>query len=126
MASELNYPLIGINWEYLCQHWIPSYGKQQTDGYHITFRPEGFKLPEDFKESPQRLSLVHRTFYENGEFELFFYGFCGYRSAYRGKWRVDPDDKSVLQMADNHGFAESYRIVELTKDILRMVALASP
>src|SRR5215475_3985559 len=124
MTSESDQALNGINWEYLCQHWVRSDQEQQTDEYHIIYRPEGYKRPEDFKESPPnqlRFPPPHLTFYENGDFELCLPDLCGGRQTMHGKWKIDPNDKSVLQEFDKYDTSASYRIVELAKNLLRMI-----
>ena len=124
MTSESDQALNGINWEYLCQHWVPSDEERLTEEYHSIYRPEGFIRPEGYKRPeglPPRFGSVHLIFYENGDCKLCLWDMCGYSQTMPGKWRIDPNDKSILQVFYKDGTAETYRIFELTKTILRIV-----
>ena len=121
MEPDSDRLLTGINTEYLCQHWVHSYEEQvhsDRDEIHL-YRPEGFK---EFPPNPFR---VNCTFYKNGDCEWLFWDLCGGRHFLARRWRIDPSDKSVLQIIKEDSTTEyRIRIVELTKDILRKVFLA--
>jgi hypothetical protein len=148
MASQSDQTSIDINMEYLCQHWVHSYEEQQNP-YAVEdqiYRPKDFKV---IWGSGRR---------GRGAYILFKDGDCQWlhgpgpddRSYFEtGKWRMDPNDKSILliekyftpepvrtvgpndkgilqikkRFAPQHVRTETYRIVELTKDRLRMILL---
>ena len=121
MASQSNQTPININMEYLCQYWIDSYEEQQRPDGEEIYRPQGFKV---FEPSRRRGAYI---FHKNGDCEWLCTAPDDHLYFESGQWRVDPNDKSVLQIeqyfATKHFITLTYRVVELTKDILRMVLL---
>ena len=116
MASESNQTLTGINSEYLCQHWVISCEKrQQTDKDEI-YRPK------DFKEFPVSWFTMQYIFYKNGDCEWFCSDPGDNHHFKPGKWRVDPNDKNILQIITGETTV-SYRVTELKKDILRIARI---
>ena len=146
MASQSNQTSIDINMEYLCQHWVHSYEEQQDSYEDQIYRPKDFKV---FGASGRRGRGAY-IFYKGGDCQWLRGPGPDDRSYFdTGKWRVDPNDKSILQIEKHFApqhvrrvdpndksilqiekyFAtqqvrtETYRIVELTKDRLRMILL---
>jgi hypothetical protein len=113
IASGSNQTLASINIEYLCQHWVHSREEQQqTDGDQI-YRPK------DFKEFPANRFRMQYIFYKSGDCEWYYLAPDDGHHFKLGKWRVDPNNKSILQIIKD-GTTESYRITKLTKDMLRI------
>ena len=126
MASQSNQTSIDIKMEYLCQHWIHSFEEQQdpeADEDQI-YRPKDFKV---FEARGWRGRETY-VLYKNGDGQWLRGPGPDDRSYFDTvKWRVNPNDKSILQIekyyATQHVRTETYRIVELTKDRLRMTLL---
>jgi hypothetical protein len=112
--------------EYLCQHWVHSYEEQQNPYAYKDqiYRPKDFKV---FGASGRRRRGAY-IFYKNGDCKWFRSGPDDRNYCESAKWRVDPNDKSILQIdkyiANKHVRTETYRIVELRKDILQMDSIA--
>ncbi len=118
MASESNQALIVINIEFLCQHWVHSREEeQQTD------KAEIYRL-KDFKKFPPSRFRMQYIFYKSGDCEWYYLAPNDTHHFKRGKWRVDPKDKSILQII-KADITESYRVTEIRKDMLR-IALMKP
>jgi len=101
----------------LYQHWIHSSEEQKTDGEQI-FRPK------DYKEFPPSRFRMQYIFRKNGECEWYFLSPDDNHRFKTGTWRIDPDDKNILQITKD-GTTETYRIKELTKNLLRIVFVNS-
>lgn len=80
--------------------------------------------PKDFKEFPASRFRMQYIFYKNGDCEWYYLAPDDGHHFKPGKWQVDPNDRSVLQIIKNDT-TESYRIIELTKDVLR-ISLIKP
>ena len=118
MASGSTQTLTRINTEYLFQHWVHSREEElQTDTDQI-YRPK------DFKEFPASRFRMQYIFYKNGDCEWHYLAPDDGHHFKPGQWRVDPNDKSILQIIKD-GATGSYRITELTKNMLR-IALIRP
>ena len=113
LPSGSNQTLVSINTEYLCQHWVNSREEElQTDKDQIYRR-------KDFKEFPLSHFRMQYIFYKDGNCEWYYLAPDDRHHFKPGKWRIDPSDKSVLQIIKGDT-TESYRVTELTKDILRI------
>jgi hypothetical protein len=58
-------------------------------------------------------------FYKNGDCEWYYLSPDDAHSFKPGKWKIDSNDKNILQIVKRDSM-ESYRVIELTKDILRI------
>ena len=108
--------LTRINTEYLCQHWVNSREEQQETDTDQIYRPK------DFKEFPASRFRMQYIFYKSGDCEWYYLAPDDGHNFRPGKWRIDPNDKSVLQIIKGDT-TESYRVTELTKDILRIAVI---
>jgi biopolymer transport protein ExbD len=102
-----------LNIEFLCQHWMHSREEQQQgDGVQI-FRPSTFK---QFPPSRFRMQYI---FAKDGTCKWMFLSPVDAHQLKGGEWKIDPADASVLRI-DKGEKTESYKVIELTKDLLRM------
>ena len=111
----------GVNIKDLFQHWVHSYEEQKdTDAKEQIFRPaKSREFP------PSRFRMAYK-FSEGGECEWMFLDPADGHHFKPGKWEIDSGDKSVLKITAD-GSTNSFRIVALSKDILRLVpAKAKP
>jgi hypothetical protein len=116
MPLGSNQGLTDINTEYLCQRWVNSYEEEeQTDEVEI-YRPIDFKK---FRPSRFRMKYV---FHRNGDCDWYARDPRDAHHFKPGKWRVDPNDKSTLQIIKD-GRTELFRVIELKKDILRIARI---
>jgi hypothetical protein len=115
-ASVSSQTLTSINTEYLCQHWVNSREEQQQTDKDQIYRPK------DFKEFPASRFRMQYIFYKNGDCEWYYLAPDDGHHFKPGKWRIDPSDKSVLQIIKGDT-TESYRVTELRKDILRIAGI---
>ena len=116
MASGSGHMLTRTNVEYLCKHWVHSREEQQQTDKDQIYRPK------DFKEFPASRFRMQYILYKNGDCEWYYLAPDDGHHFKPGKWRLDPNDKSILQIIKD-GTTESYRITELTKDMLRIAAI---
>jgi len=108
--------LSGINPEVLCQQWVHSSEEQKGNDKTQLYRPSGFK---QFPPSRGRMKYI---FYKNGDCEWLFFSPDDAHRLKPGRWEIDSNDKRILRI--NKGdMTESYRVIELTKDILRIVLI---
>ena len=112
MTSGSNQTTTGINTEYLCQHWVHSREEQQENDKDQIYRPK------DFKQFPLSRFRMRYIVYKNGDCDWYSGAPNDAHYFKHGKWGVDPNDKSILQIIKD-GTTESNRVTELTKDILR-------
>jgi hypothetical protein len=117
VATNSNQALSQTNSDDLYQHWIHSSEEEKTDSEQI-FRPK------DFKEFPPSRFRMQYIFRKNGECEWYFLSPDDNHRFKTGTWRIDPNDKNILQITKD-GTTETYRIKELTKNVLR-IALMEP
>ena len=116
MSSEADQISAGINSEYVCQHWLHSREEQQQADKDELYRPKGFK---EFPPSRFRMQYV---FYKNGDCKWYYLAPNDAHRFKPGKWRIDPNDKSILQIITGETTV-SFRVTELQKDILRLVRI---
>ena len=118
LAARPSQKLAAINREYLCQKWVHSSEEQKPADKAELYRPSGFK------RFPPGRGRMQYTFYKNGACEWYFFSPDDAHYFKPGKWEIDPHDERILRI--NKGDkTESYRVLELTKDILR-IALIEP
>lgn len=116
MPLGSKHGLTDINTEYLCQHWVNSYEEEKQNDNEEVYRPL------DFKEFPPSWFRMRYVFFKNGDCD-WFAGDPKDRHHFKpGKWRVDPNDKSTLQIIKD-GRTESYRVTELKKESLRIARI---
>ncbi|HBU08300.1 MAG: hypothetical protein A2471_04955 [Omnitrophica WOR_2 bacterium RIFOXYC2_FULL_45_15] len=101
--------------EYLCQRWVHSFEEQQQADKDSIYRPK------DFKEFPGSRFRMQYIFYKNGDCEWYYLSPDDAHHFKSGKWRFDPR-KSTLQIIKSD-ITESYRVTELTKDMLRIAPI---
>ena len=107
-----------INLEYLCKQWVHSSEEQKPTDKAQLYRPS------DFKHFPPSRGRMKYIFYKNGDCEWYFFSPDDAHHFKPGKWQIDPNDKRILRITKGDA-TESYRVLELTKDILR-IALIEP
>ena len=101
--------------EYLCQRWVHSFEEQQQADKDSIYRPK------DFKEFPASRFRMQYIFYKNGDCEWYYLSPDDAHHFKPGKWRFDPR-KSILQIIEGD-ITASYRMTELTKDMLRIAPI---
>ncbi len=117
-ADEDSEPSKDFDIQDLYQSWTHSWEEEQgTDTIRI-YRPSNFK---DFPASWFRMKYV---FYENGDCEWLYLHPADAHYMKPGKWEISRKDNKVILIydtADNLMEPLSFRIIELKKDILRIV-----
>ena len=103
-----------INTELLCRHWVHSVEEQKGTEKTRIYRPS------DFKQFPPSRFRMQYIFYKNGDCEWYYLSPDDAHRFKSAKWRIDSNARNVLQIVKRDSL-ESYRIIELTKDILRIV-----
>jgi hypothetical protein len=116
MPPEAPGSLSGIDTDYLCRHWVHSVEEQTRGEKALIYRPS------DFKQFPASRFRMQYVFYKNGDCEWYYLSPDDAHGFKSGKWRIDSKEKDVLQIVKRDSM-ESYRIIELTKDILRIVLI---
>ena len=106
----------GIDTADLCRHWVHSVEEQTRTQKAQIYRPS------DFKQFPASHFRMQYVFYKNGDCEWYYLSPDDAHRFKSGKWRIASTDKNVLQIVKRDS-TESYRIIELTKDILRIVLI---
>ena len=106
----------GIDPADLCRHWVHSVEEQTRTQKTQIYRPS------DFKQFPASHFRMQYVFYKNGDCEWYYLSPDDAHRFKSGKWRIASTDKNVLQIVKRDS-TESYRIIELTKDILRIVLI---
>ncbi len=98
----------------LCQHWIHSREEQKDpNAIEQIFRPAGSRpFP------PSRFRMAYQ-FSKNGDCQWMDLDPADAHHFKPGTWELDPAEKSLLKITKD-GETESFRIVELTKEILRL------
>lgn len=110
-----------IDVKHLIQHWVHSREEQKNpNAEEQIYRPaKSRKFP------PSRFRKAFK-FSEGGDCEWMFLDPADRHHFKPGKWEINPGDNSVLKITGD-GKTNSFRIVELSKDILRLVpAKAKP
>ncbi len=101
------------NIEQLHQHWVHSREEEgNTEGVEI-YRPA------DSKEFPPSRFRMAYKFSPKGECEWMFLDPADGHHFKPGKWEIAADDPTLLKITAE-GQTKSFRIIELTKDILRL------
>ncbi|MEK7234276.1 MAG: hypothetical protein AAB268_10705 [Elusimicrobiota bacterium] len=106
-----------INITDLFQHWVHSREEEQPGGTIQIFRPA---LSMEFP--PSRFRMAYK-FARDGGCEYFALSSDDGHHFKSCKWRMSAN-KTTLQIVVANREAASYRIVELSKKILRLVPLA--
>jgi hypothetical protein len=114
--SNKSAPGIAIN--DLCQHWVHSNEEEKAGGNVQIFRPAASR-----KFPPSRFRMAYK-FNRNGDCEWLFLSPDDAHHFKPGKWVIDASDKTRLKITAD-GTTKSYRITELSKNILRLTPLAS-
>jgi hypothetical protein len=107
---------IKISTEDLCQHWFHSSEEQGLEAKVQIFRPKGFKA------LPATRFRMQYIFHKNGDCEWYYLSPDDNHHFKKGKWRIKIKDTSIL-MIEKDSTIEMYRVIELKKDILRMVEI---
>lgn len=118
-ASGSGKARVSVNTKYLCQHWVSSREEERQTDKDQLYRPK------DFKTFPPSRFRMQYIFHKNGDCEWYFLAPDDGHYFKSGKWRIDPHDKSVLQIIKGDR-TELYRITALTKNLLRMTVAAQP
>ena len=108
-----------IDTKNLCQHWVNSYEEEDKKASNPTvhiFRPAASR---EFPRS--RFRMVYK-FTAKGTCEWLYLSPTDMHRFKKGKWMLDRADKTLLKITAD-GVTSSYRIVELTKGILRLTPL---
>ena len=103
----------GINVDYLSQSWVHSSEEQTENTKTQIYRPEGSR------QFPPSRGRMRYKFFKNGDCEWYYLSPDDAHRFKPGKWKIDPDDNGILQIAKDNK-TESYRVVQLTKDVLRI------
>jgi hypothetical protein len=106
-----------VNIDFLCQQWTHSREEQQNDGVQV-YRPSTFK-----KFSPSRFRMQY-LFAKDGTCKWMFLSPSDAHQLKDGKWKIDPADDRVLQVEKGE-MTESYRVIELTNDLLKLKPVAA-
>lgn len=96
----------------LRQHWVHSYEEQKKASSGQIFRPSGSR-----KFPPSRFRMAYH-FEPNGKCKWMYLSPSDRHHFKSGSWALNPKDKSLLEITKQS--KETYRIVELSKDILRL------
>lgn len=108
-----------INLDDLCQHWVHSREEQSPTDKDELYRPATFK---SFPPSHFRMAY---KFAKDGTCEWLYLSPDDAHRFKPGTWRIDLHDWHILQITKENT-AESYRIISLTKDMLRIARLKPP
>ena len=105
----------GIDTAELFRHWVNSVEEQtQTEKAQI-YRPA------DFKRFPPSRFRMQYIFHKNGDCEWYYLSPDDAHRFKSGKWRID-SNTNLLQIVKRDSM-DSYRIIELTKEILRILPI---
>lgn len=100
----------------LFQHWVHSSEEEQPGGTIRVFRPAAaMKVP------PSRFRMAYR-FARNGGCEFYFLSPDDAHHFKPCNWTISASDGMILHVSAN-GKATSYRIVQLSRKILRLTPL---
>lgn len=108
--------LVEIDTDDLCQHWVHSREEEGPGDKDQIFRPADSK-----KFPPSRFRMAYK-FAKNGDCEWFYLSPTDAHHFKSGKWTVDPKDKTVIKIT-TEGTTTSFKITELTKEILRLIPI---
>lgn len=102
----------------LLQSWTHSWEEEQENDTIRIYRPS------DFKDFPATWFTMKYVFYENGDCEWLYLHPADAHYMKPGKWKISRGDNKVILIydtADKLKASLSFRIIELEKDILRIV-----
>jgi hypothetical protein len=103
--------------DYLSRHWVNSFEEQQRTDEQI------FRL-QSYKEFPPSRFRMQYVFHQNGDCEWYYLAPDDNHQFKAGKWRFDPKDDSIIEITKD-GTIETYKIIELGKNILRIAPIPS-
>ena len=104
-----------VNIDFLCQHWMHAREEEQGDGVQV-YRPSTFK-----KFPPSRFRMQY-IFAKDGTCKWLFLSPVDAHQLKDGKWKIAPADAHVLRI-DQGERTESFKVIELTKDLLKLKPL---
>ena len=117
-SDEDSDPSVDFNIQDLLQSWRHSWEEEQEGDTIRIYRPS------DYKDFPVGWFRMKYVFYENGECEWLYLAPTDGHSLKPGKWEISRKDNEVILIydtADKLKASLSFRIIELEKDILRIV-----
>lgn len=117
LYPEASVPSAEVDVELLAQHWVHSREEERPESGGQIYRPAGFR---QFPPSWFRMQYV---FHEEGACEWLYLAPNDAHHFRPGTWWFDRDEEDVLHIAEGDRTV-SYRIVELTPDLLRLIQLA--
>lgn len=97
----------------LTRHWVRSYEEEAAESGVEVFRPDGFRA---FPPSRFRMQYV---FEAGGDCEWFYLAPNDGHHFRPGTWRLTGEEEDVLRIQQGEQTV-TYRILELTDDLLRM------
>jgi hypothetical protein len=104
----------GVNIKDLFQHWVHSREEQRDpDTKKQIFRPATSR-----QFPPSRFRMAYK-FSPNGKCEWMFLDPADAHHFKPGKWEIDVTDGTLLKITAD-GKMDSFRILELSKDLLRL------
>ena len=103
----------------LMQHWVHAYEEEPEAGGYAIYRPA------DFKTFPPSWFRMRYAFHPDGRCDWFYLAPNDAHHFRKGTWRLDPDVRATLHLRKGSR-TETFRIVELTSDLLRLAPVASP
>jgi hypothetical protein len=106
--------LKGLNIKNLFQHWVHS-GEEQKDPYT---KKQIFRPATSRQFPPSRFRMAYK-FSPNGKCEWLFLDPADDHHFKPGKWEIDVTDGTLLKITAD-GKTDSFRILELSKDLLRL------
>lgn len=112
--SEIASPE-GVNIKDLFQHWVHSREEQKD----LDPKEQIFRRATSRQFPPSRFRMAYK-FSPNGECEWMFLDPADAHQFKPGKWEIDVTDGTLLKITAD-GKADSFRILELSKDLLRLV-----
>jgi hypothetical protein len=115
-ASAPAQATTNINLDNLYQHWVHSREEQQPNDKDELYRPATFKV-----FPPSRFRMAYK-FAKDGMCEWFYLSPVDAHHFKPGTWRIDPNDPHILQITKENT-TETYRILTLTNDMLRIAPL---
>ena len=102
-----------INVEQLAQHWIHS-REEETQGSDVQIYRR-----ENYQEFPPSLFRMQYIFYADGKCKWYYLAPNDAHHFRDGTWKIDANAENIIHIEQDK--TVSYRIVELTKEVLRMI-----
>ena len=102
-----------INLDFFCKEWLHSPEEQEKADADQIYRPKSFK---EFPPSRFRMQYI---FQKSGDCEWYYLSPDDNHRLKPCKWKIDSKDKNILNITKEE-LIESYKIIELTKDKLRI------